>query len=47
MTAEEIIANEIQALKAVMVQILNKNTNISLDGRVLNKGLDQVKSKIG
>jgi transcriptional regulator with XRE-family HTH domain len=41
------LANEIQALKAVMVQILNKNTNISLDGRVLNKGLDQVKSKIG
>lgn len=41
------LANEMQAVRDVLVQILNKNTNISLDGRVLNKGIEQVKSKIG
>jgi hypothetical protein len=41
------LVNEMQAVKAVLVQMLNKDTNVYLDGALIGKGINQAKTKIG
>ena len=36
-----------QAVKAVLVQMLNKDTNVYLDGAKVGKGVTMASSKIG
>jgi hypothetical protein len=41
------LVNEMQAVKAVLVQMLNKDTNVYLDGALVGKGINMAKTKIG
>lgn len=41
------LVNEMQAVKAVLVQILNKDSNVYLDGAKVGKGVAMASSKIG
>lgn len=41
------LVNEMQAVKAVLVQILNKDSNVYLDGAKVGKGIAMASSKIG
>jgi hypothetical protein len=41
------LVNEMQAVKAVLVQMLNKDTNVYLDGAKVGKGINMAKTKIG
>jgi hypothetical protein len=41
------LVNEMQAVKAVLVQILNKDSNVYMDGAKVGKGINQAKTKIG
>jgi hypothetical protein len=36
-----------QAVKAVLVQILNKDSNVYMDGAKVGKGINMAKTKIG
>jgi hypothetical protein len=41
------LVNEMQAVKAVLVQILNKDSNVYMDGAKVGKGVAMASSKIG
>ena len=41
------LVNEMQAVKAVLVQILNKDSNVYMDGAKVGKGVSMASSKIG
>lgn len=41
------LVNEMQAVKAVLVQMLNKDSNVYLDGAKVGKGVSMASSKIG
>lgn len=41
------LVNEMQAVKAVLVQILNKDSNVYMDGAKVGKGISMASSKIG
>jgi hypothetical protein len=41
------LVNEMQAVKAVLVQMLNKDTNVYLDGAQVGKGINMARTKIG
>jgi hypothetical protein len=41
------LVNEMQAVKAVLVQILNKDSNVYMDGAKVGKGINMAKTKIG
>jgi hypothetical protein len=41
------LVNEMQAVKAVLVQILNKDSNVYLDGAKVGKGINMARTKIG
>ena len=41
------LVNEMQAVKAVLVQILNKDSNVYLDGAKVGRGISMASSKIG
>jgi myosin heavy subunit len=41
------LVNEMQAVKAVLVQILNKDSNVYMDGAKVGKGINMARTKIG
>jgi hypothetical protein len=41
------LVSEMQAVKAVMIQILNKDSNVYLDGALVGKGINMARTKIG
>jgi len=41
------LVNEMQAVKAVLVQMLNKDSNVYLDGALVGKGINMARTKIG
>ena len=41
------LVNEMQAVKAVLVQILNKDSNVYMDGAKVGRGISMASSKIG
>lgn len=41
------LVNEMQAVKAVLVQMLNKDSNVYLDGAKVGRGISMASSKIG